>query len=96
MQTLSNWLIDNRLSLNTDKIEYSIFHTNRTLIPDNCTQLSFGNYTINRVRESKYLGIILDGTLSWDSHIKYLTDQLVKYSGIFKLISKLVPQECKR
>ncbi len=60
MQKLSDWLKDNRLSLKTDKTEYGIFHQNMTLIPDNCNQLSYGNYTINRVRESKYLGMITD------------------------------------
>ncbi len=42
---LSDWFIDNRLSLNVEKTEFSIFHTIRTKIPDHCNTLLFGNQT---------------------------------------------------
>ncbi len=95
LKTLSGWLKDNRLSLNIEKTEYSIFHNNRTQIPDNCNRLTFDNITIKRVTTAKYLRIVMDDKLRWKSHIKYLIDQLVRYTGIFKLISKLVPTVCK-
>ncbi len=38
----------------------------------------------------------MDDKLTWESQIKYLIDQLVRYTGIFKLISKLVPTVCKK
>ncbi len=91
LKTSSGWLKDNRLSLNIEKTEYSIFHNNQTQIPDNCNHLTFDNITIKRVATAKYLGIIMDDKLIWESHIKYIIDQLVRYTGIFKLISKLVP-----
>ncbi len=40
--------------------------------------------------------MIIDDKLTWNSHINYLLGQLVKYTGIFKLISKLIPHSCKR
>ncbi len=40
--------------------------------------------------------MIIDDKLTWDSHINYLVGQLVKYTCIFKLISKLIPHSCKR
>jgi hypothetical protein len=96
MKLLSKWLRDNRLSLNTDKTEFSIFHTARSRIPDSCNNLTFDNTTINRVETSKYLGMVFDDTLSWAPHIRHLLNQLVKYTGIFKLIHKLVPTGCKK
>ncbi len=96
MVKLANWLSDNRLSLSIEKTEYSIFHSAKSKIPDNCDQLNFRNLTINRVSSSKYLGMIIDDKLIWDSHINYLVGQWVKYTGIFKLISKLIPHSCKR
>ncbi len=38
----------------------------------------------------------MDYKLTWKSHINYLIDQLVRYTGIFKLISKLVLTVCKK
>ncbi len=96
LKTLFEWLKDNRLLLSILKTEYSIFHNNRTQIPDHCNQLTFYNVTINRVTTAKYIGIVMDDTLTWEPHIKYLNDQLVKYTGIFKLISKLVQTKCKK
>ncbi len=70
LKILSGWLKDNRLSLNIEKTEYSIFHNNRTQIPDNCNCLTFNNITIKRVTTAKYLGIIMDDKLTWEPHIK--------------------------
>ncbi len=94
MVKLADWLYDNRLSLSIEKTEYSIFHSARSKIPDNCDQLNFRNVAINRVNSSKYLGMIIDNKLTRNSHINYLVGQLVKYTGIFKLISKLIPHTC--
>ncbi len=96
MVKLADWLSDNRLSLSIEKTEYSIFHSARSKIPDNCDQLNFPNISINRVCSSKYIGMIIDDKLTWNSHINYLVRQLVKYIVIFKLISKLIPHSCKR
>ncbi len=96
LKTLSEWLKDNRLSLSIEKTEYSIFDNNRTQIPDHCNQLTFDNITINRVTTTKYPGIVMNCTLTCEPHVKYLNDQLVRYTGIFKLISKLVPIVCKK
>ncbi len=49
LKTLSRWLKDNRMSLNVEQTEYSIFHNNRTQTPDNCNHLTFDNITIKRV-----------------------------------------------
>ncbi len=55
--------------------------------------------TISQSKEwllRKYLGIVMDNKLAWESHIKYLFDQVIRYTGIFKLISKLLPTVCKK
>ena len=31
----------------------------------------------------KYLGVILDGKLKWNTHIDYICASLIKYFGIF-------------
>jgi len=49
------------------------------------------NVEILRTENVKYLGLYLDEQLKWAYHVKYLTLQLARYSGIFYRIRKLVP-----
>ena len=40
---------------------------------------------------AKYLGVYLDDTLNWSSHITHLSLQLTRYCGMFYRLRKLVP-----
>lgn len=73
MSTLCNWLTEN--IPDPQKTEYSIFHLNRTRIPHDCDHV---NFNINRVANSKYLGIVINDALIWDSHFNHILGQLVK------------------
>ena len=42
-----------------------------------------GNLEIEKVKEYKYLGLIIDSDLTWKSHVKYLKTKLSKTIGIF-------------
>ena len=72
------WLKCNKLSLNTMKKELVIFGTNNRLnqldkspVTTPYTSCSY-NFEIKRVKHMKYLGLILDDTLTWDKHRIYL------------------------
>ena len=52
--------------------------------------LSINNTSINRTDSVKYLGVYLDDTLNWSSHIIHLSLQLARYSGMFFRLRKLV------
>ena len=61
--TLSIWLSSNKLSLNTNKTFYLLFHRAR-IKPVNIS-LEMDGSIINRVNRIKYLGVIIDHELNW-------------------------------
>jgi len=53
-----------------------------------CTQINVvidGN-TIGRVEKCKFLGVIIDNTMSWKPHIHSITSTVVRYLGVMKCI----------
>ena len=93
INAVSNWMLANRLTLNSDKTYYMLFspfHTSNVM-PANLINFSVNGSPITRVKSCKYLGVFLDDNLSWRVHINELCNQLRKYTGIFYKLSALVP-----
>ena len=68
--TLSNWLIDNKLSLNVSKSNYMLINLSQR--PLNDLNIKYANESLPRVRSTKILGIIFDDKLSFKEHIYYI------------------------
>ena len=49
--------------------------------------------TINRVNESRFLGVIIDEKLNWSSHIKQLATKLHSCIGRLHRIKQFVPKD---
>ena len=64
LQLLSTWLKSNKLSLNTTKSYYVVFHRARMKLPINSIKMNIDNANIMEVHCIKYLGVILDSKLS--------------------------------
>ena len=84
------WLKCNRLSLNALKTELMIMGTSQKLsnldIDPSMTpfKLILNNYEIRRVKKTKYLGMIVDDSLTWEDHIAYITLKINRGIGIIK------------
>jgi hypothetical protein len=80
LQQINKWAIKAKIEFNANKITAILF-TNRR----NYTKLNiFLNVIhINIVNEMKYLGLIIDRKLNFNSHVKYITDKCI--SKIYKL-----------
>ena len=81
------WFALNKLSLNITTTNYMIFC--KTKYKDNI-QISIGNKLIDKVNETKFLGVIIDDKLNWQSHIKQIVTKLHKNYYIIKRASKLL------
>ena len=90
---LCQWLDKNILSLNVVKTEFMILGTNsrlRDLDSDPASTpyvLSVGNIEIKRVKSTKYLGLIVDDTLSWSDHIDHISMKIKCSTGVLTLFS---------
>ena len=68
--SLCNWFKSNKLSLNTEKTFYVIFHRARLNITEDINlNLIVDNITLSKVSSIKYLGVIVDHQLNSIDHI---------------------------
>lgn len=99
LSTVSNWLNENLLTLNSSKTKFLCFHKTSASRPKfsletlkihspSCTMQS-GNcdcQSIKRVDSIKYLGIIIDEKLSFSPHITSLSNRARKLINIMRLL----------
>jgi Reverse transcriptase (RNA-dependent DNA polymerase) len=94
LKQMEVWFIANKLSLNIEKTCYSIF-SNKTISESNCDlNLYINNSKIMKVTSCKYLGVFIDETLKWKTHIDYIYKKLVKFVGIFYKLRSVLPFDC--
>ena len=91
LRFVSQWLIDNRLSINMDKT-YGIVFSNRCPAPG-MNVLKFGDDVVNMASDGKFLGIVIDKKLSFKEHITFICAKLSKTIGIFYKIYKYLPEK---
>ena len=80
LKKLYTWLIVNRLALNISKTNFIVFHPKnkeKTRIT-----IRINKYTIQEKDEIKYLGVILDASLSWKQQIDKLIRKLNKATAM--------------
>ena len=76
---VSRWMATNRLTLNADKTFYMLIHQKRNKeVAIQNLQIKLNNQPIKRVENVKYLGVILDQKLSWDTHIGNVVKKMSK------------------
>ena len=71
LRKLIFWLIINRPSLNVAKTEFMVIELNQGILLSRITKLilrSTGK-SIEKVKEAKSLGLVIDEQLSWTRHI---------------------------
>ena len=77
------WLEANRLALNIDKTNFVIFHSPQN-IPNDQVTIKFGRKTISQETCVKFLGVLLNSTLSWNHRgITELSKKLSRTVGLF-------------
>jgi len=88
LDQLNVWFRVNRLSLNVSKTSYMLF-TDGNLIVDPVVSIS--GRVLQRVKESKFLGIWLDEKLSFAQHIGTLCKSVSQVVGMLNRFSSSVP-----
>ena len=72
LESVNQWFRANHLTLNTKRTKFVIFGNKTKLGNIGDVNLTMNNELIERVSTFKYLGIVLDETLSFEQHIDHL------------------------
>ena len=94
LHKISTWLALNKLSLNTDKTVYIKFGNEVSSTPKNL-DINIQGTKINRVENTKYLGIIFDSHMTWNEHCEYIYNK-TKYLIFVFYKSKLMTTDTLR
>ena len=92
MDKLSIWFKANKLSLNLRKTKFMVFKPRQKRSICNI-QISIDNQNIVEVKETNFLGVILDENLNWKSEISHFASKVAKSIGIKPISAALL--SCK-
>jgi len=62
LQDIQNWIIQNKLQLNADKMEAMLVSTKHKLSSITTALIEFGNTSVPLATAVKYLGVVMDNT----------------------------------
>ena len=81
LKKITRWFYTNKLSINVKKSNFIIFRPtqNRQTLD---LAFNINNYSIDRVKEGTFLGVILDEHLTWKSHLHNVAQKASKAIGI--------------
>ena len=69
---------------------------NKNLAPNFDRGLKMGTNVLKYKENMKYLGVILDRNLTFDTHTKELNQKLVKYTDIFSKVRHFLLVTCRK
>ena len=86
------WLCANKLSLNTDKTKFMLFHFAQKKIQEHqIPKIKINNSEIKRVESFKFLGIFLDESLNWNKHVTEISNKISKIVGVLSILKHYFP-----
>ena len=80
------WLRANKLTLNISITQYMLFSNTKVIQPNVTIEIS--GQPITCVTKTKFLGVIIDNTLTWKEHISHICGKVVKSIGIISKVRK--------
>ena len=90
LEKVNTWLKLNKLSLNAQKTKLMLFHRKQKHVND--VNVKIDNTMIERVQTFNFLGIMLNETLSWKSHIAMVSNKISKVFGILYRLKHAFPE----
>ena len=88
---ISDWLIANKLSLNTKKSNFSTIYPKNKMI-NRKMEIFINNETLTEGQTVKYLGVLIGNKLSWKAHIQQNNLKISKCIGILANIRHHAPK----
>lgn len=99
LHSLSNYMKSNKLHINTSKSCHMYFDPKKRKHPPDANTdesyqftLQINNISIKQVKQTKYLGVIIDDKLTWQPHISQLQKKLSSCTGLLNRIHSCIPE----
>ena len=89
---ISEWFRANRLSLNVKKTNFMLFGKRGKKINESSLDITVNGEKINRVSETKFLGVYIDDELNWKYHTSQIASKISKNLGVLFRIKDTVPK----
>ena len=83
------WLTANKLSLNTNKTNYMIISNKKEEISVN---IAINNIPLNRVNETKILGVVIDDKLTFKQHVAHVVNKLSSTTFVLHKLKLSIPR----
>jgi len=90
LANLLEWFRANKLSLNVKKTNYILFG-NRCFPTDGSFNLSIDGNSLQRVENTKFLGVYVDEKLNWKKHFDHIAHKISKGLGAMGRVRNIVP-----
>jgi hypothetical protein len=90
LHNIISWFNSNLLTLNFDKTHYVEFRTKDNYQVE--TRVKYEHKAINNSSDTKFLGLIIDDTLSWNNNIDQIATKLCSACYTLRNIKYIVPQ----
>lgn len=94
LNTLTSWFQYNLLTINISKTCYILFKAKNKMIPPHL-QLNINNVPLQQKSNEKYLGLILDKSLSWNAHLDKIKTKLSSLLGSLRNIVRCIPHRLR-
>ena len=76
LDLFKKWFMANKLSLNTNKTKYILFHrTPHKPVTDSLFSLYLNNVSLEKVASTRFLVDLIDECLSWKLHISNVLER---------------------
>jgi len=93
-QDINTWFMVSLLTLNFNKTQYLEFRTKNYYNVN--TQIKCDQKFITNATEIKFLGLIIDGTLSWKQHVEQVVNKMCTACYALRNIKHIVPLDTLR
>ena len=93
LRGVMQWFKTNRLSVNLKKTNFVMFGSPSKIRKLRKCEIFLDNINISRTNTAKFLGVIIDETLSWKNHINYIKGKISKNIGIIKRLKYKLPEK---
>lgn len=89
LDKIYKWLCHNSLSVNVKKTKLMILKPKQTVLDTyNHNGIIIANEQVEQVNEYKYLGVVIDETLSFSSHANYITKKVARKINLLCRLGK--------